>query len=202
MGKYGILGGTFNPMHFGHLILAEQAYSEFGLDKVLIIPSGNSYFKENTGVLPAGTRFEMCRIAIEDNEHFELSDIEVNRAGETYTYETLEQLSEILVGEELFFICGADVVSQMKLWKCPEKIFEKCSVIAAVRDNTDFNALSNEIKYYEDKFNAKIMIMNCGRMDISSTEIRKKIAYGLSVKYYLPDKLIEFIKSNNLYQHL
>ncbi len=200
MGRCGVLGGTFNPIHIGHLIIAEQAYSEFNLDRVLIMPSGNSYFKENLQIPEGEIRLEMCALAVADNPHFEVSDIEVKRGGRTYTYESLEELHALYPDDEFYFICGADIVEQIKLWKYPEKIFAASTILAAVRDNTDEEGLMREVRQYEAEYDAKIELMHTGRMDISSTELRRRISENLSVKYYLPDGLIEFISEKGLYR--
>ena len=117
--KIGILGGTFDPIHLGHLIIAEQARDQYGLDKVMLIPSGHSYFKDNRSrkVLPAQTRLQMTKIAAQDHPPFEVSDIEVNRPGNTYSFETLEALKALNPEAELYFIVGADTVCSMRTWK-------------------------------------------------------------------------------------
>ena len=199
MKRLGFLGGTFNPIHIGHLILAEQAYSEFDLDKVLIVPSGNPYFKENIKVLQAEKRLEMCRIAVSDNAHFEVSDIEVRREGDTYTFETLEELHKIYPDAELYFICGADIIKQIKLWKHPEKVFKLSSIIAAVRDDCDILDLTSQIEIYKRDYDARIEIMHTGRMDISSTDLRLKIRDSKTVRYFIPDNVIEYIRKNKIY---
>ena len=200
MGRCGILGGTFNPIHIGHLMIAEQAYSEFSLKRVLIMPSGNSYFKQDMDVPPGKVRLEMCKIAAGDNPHFEVSDIEVLREGKTYTYETLEELKFRYPKDEFYFICGADIVRQIKLWKNPEKIFQNCIVLAAVRDDTDEIKLCELIEDYKKSFSARIKIMHTPRMDISSTSIRNMIERNRSTKYYLPDALSDYIKKNHIYK--
>ena len=199
MGKCGILGGTFNPIHIGHLIIAEQAYSDFSLDRVLIMPSGNPYFKEKLSIPEGKIRLEMCRIAVEDNPHFEVSDIEVKREGRTYTYETLEELRALNPDDELFFICGADIIREIRLWKFPKRIFSACTILAAVRDNTDEEGLLEKIREYEAEYDAKIKVMHTGRMDISSTDLRRRVSENLSVKYYLPDGVIDYIRESQLY---
>ena len=117
--KIGILGGTFDPIHMGHLIIAEQARDQYSLDRVLLIPSGHSYFKDNREqkVLSGQMRLEMTRIAAEGYAPFRVSDIEVNRPGNTYSFETLEEIAQDNPGAELYFIVGADTVCSMRTWK-------------------------------------------------------------------------------------
>ena len=132
--RIGILGGTFDPIHLGHLIIAEQARDQYALDKVLLIPSGHSYFKDNRKrkVLPAQTRLEMTRIAAGDRACFEVSDIEVTRPGNTYSFETLEELGRQNPDADLFFIVGADTVCSMRTWREPGRIFDACTILAAI----------------------------------------------------------------------
>ena len=135
--RIGILGGTFDPIHLGHLIIAEQARDQYGLDRVLLIPSGHSYFKDNREqkVLSAQERLEMTRIAAEGYAPFTVSDIEVNRPGNTYSFETLEEIAAANPGAELFFIVGADTVCAMSTWREPARIFNVCTVLAAMRED-------------------------------------------------------------------
>ena len=130
--KIGIMGGTFNPIHNGHIALAQKAYEDLKLDKVLFMPSGTSYLKQN--VLSAKHRVEMVRRAILPYSYFELSLIEVNRAGNTYTYETLQQLKCENPNIEYYFIIGADSLFNIDGWKCPERLLKTCTILAAYRD--------------------------------------------------------------------
>ena len=123
--KTGILGGTFDPIHLGHLILAEEAYDAAGLDRVLLVPTGCSYFKEDQKVTDAKTRYEMTLLAAEGTEHLQVSDMETNRPGNSYTAVTLRKLREQYPEDELCCIVGADTLVMMSLWKDPETIFSR-----------------------------------------------------------------------------
>lgn len=197
--RIGILGGTFNPIHLGHLILAERAYDEFDLDKVLIIPTGISHFKLNDNVLGKDMRLEMTKLAIEDNDHFELSTIEVDRPGNSYTYETLELLKSSNPENEYFLIVGADSLFKMETWMKPEVIFADATILAAVRDNEGISELEEKAEFLKQKFGAKICILHSPLIDISSTEIRERVKAGKSVKYLVTPKVASYIYSNNLY---
>ncbi len=129
MQHIGILGGTFNPIHLGHLIIAEQAYSQFDLDKVLVMPSGISYFKDGQGVLPAKVRLEMTECAVKDNDHLEVSDVEVRRPGNTYTSDTLIELHKEYSDARLYFIIGADTLYDLDSWHEPATIFSNCVIL-------------------------------------------------------------------------
>ena len=133
MSKIGILGGTFNPIHNGHLLLAEQARCFYGLDQVLFIPSGCSYMKRQEEILPGEIRFQMVQLAIADNPYFCVSDMEIVREGNSYTCETITRLHAQYPEDELYYIVGADTLFQMEFWKNPEQIFTQCITAASVR---------------------------------------------------------------------
>ena len=132
--KIGILGGTFNPIHLGHLVLAQNALEWCNLDKVLIIPSGISYLKDPRIIASAFDRIKMVELSIKTNNKFELSTIETDRSGNSYTFETLNMLEEIYKGSELYYIIGADTLFSIEKWVRPEVIFEKTKIICARRD--------------------------------------------------------------------
>ena len=130
--KIGIMGGTFNPIHYGHLILAERARESFSLDYVIFIPSGLSYMKDD--VLDSNIRYQMTALAIKDNPNFKISAIETNRIGNSYTYETLEELSLLeKEGSTFYFIIGEDSLFNIEQWKFPERIFQLAEIIVAKR---------------------------------------------------------------------
>lgn len=199
--KIGILGGTFNPIHTGHLILAERAYDEFGLDKVLIIPTGISHFKLNENVLVKDIRLEMTALAIEDNEHFELSLIEVNRPGNSYTYETLEILKKENPGNEYYLIVGADSLFSMETWVKPDIIFRDAVILAAVRGNEGADEIQIKADELKEKFGADVRILNSPMIDISSTDIRSRANKGKSIKYLVSDRVADYIYENKLYEN-
>ena len=201
--KIGILGGTFDPIHLGHLIIAEQARDQYGLDRVLLIPSGHSYFKDNRSrkVQPAQTRLEMTRIAARDHAPFEVSDIEVNRPGNTYSFETLEQLRELYPSSELYFIVGADTVCSMRTWRAPERIFAACTILAAIReDQVDPEQLRKESEALARDYGARILPVEIPNIGISSTDIRERAAAGKSIHYLVPSALESYIIKNGIYK--
>ena len=201
--KIGILGGTFDPIHLGHLIIAEQARDQYGLDQILLIPSGHSYFKDNRAqkVLPALTRLEMTRKAVSDYPPFEVSDIEVLRSGNTYTYETLEELADLHPEAELYFIVGADTVCSMSTWREPARIFAACTVLAAMReDQVDPESFEQGIKDLENRFHARIRTISIPNIGISSTQIRERAGNGKSIHYLVPNALESYIIENGIYK--
>lgn len=195
--RIGILGGTFNPIHLGHLKLAKAAYEEFSLEKILFIPSGNSYFKNN--VLDKTIRLEMTKLAVKDYDYFEVSSIETDRPGDSYSFETLNLLKKEYPNSELFFIVGADSYMYMDKWKKPGRIFDNASVIVAVRDLTTINELKERSLLYKKAYNARTEFLSCPKIDISSTVIRKLVNEGKAIDQFVPANVKEFILKNKLY---
>lgn len=198
--KVGILGGTFNPIHIGHLILAEHAYDEHKLDEILFIPTGISHFKDPNIVLDKKKRITMTGGAIDDNPHFALSTIETDRPGNSYTYETLTELKRVNPDTEYYLIVGADSLFQIEQWKNPDIIFEKAIILAAVRKGQSLDELHTKAEELMNKFNADIRILTCPYIDISSTEIRTRIKNNQSVKYMITDDTLNYINKFNLYK--
>ncbi len=197
--KTGIMGGTFNPIHTGHLLLAENARDNFGLDEILFIPSGRSYMKREAEILDRRERYEMTLLATQDNPAFSVSDIEVRRSGNTYTCDTLARLKQQEPETDFYFIVGADSLFSMETWKEPERIFHDCTVLAAIRDDKDADRLKEQISYLTDKFGARIFQIAFREIDISSTDIRMRLANGQSIRYMVPDQVISYIEQHHLY---
>lgn len=198
--KVGIMGGTFDPIHYGHLMLAQNALDTFLLDEILFVPSGTPWLKESTKVLSKNKRVSMTGIAIEDNPDFALSTIEIDREGNSYSYETVEELKKEQPDTDFYFIMGADSLLEIERWKHPDRLMADCTLLVAVRDDCDKEGLKKQIAYLTDKYQADIRILPANRMDISSTRIRQMIQEGKSVRYMLPDQVIRFIQKNHLYQ--
>ena len=197
--KIGIMGGTFDPIHYGHLILAQTALEAFSLDEIMFVPSGTPWLKDSTKVLSKNKRVHMTGIAIEDNSDFALSTIEIEREGNSYSYETVEELKKQQPETEFYFILGADSLLEIEKWKHPDRLMAECILLVAVRDDCDEEGLQKHISYLKDKYNADVRILPAKRIDISSTDIRERIADGKSVRYMLPDSVIHFIAKNRLY---
>ena len=197
--RIGILGGTFNPIHIGHLILAERALEEYELDEILFIPTGKPYFKSEKEVLDKKVRISMTGNAIEDNPDFALSTIETDREGNTYTYETLQQLKRDNPNNKYYLILGADTLFQIEQWKKPDVIMSLAGILAAVRDDKNMADLEVKADELKAKFNADINILRMPHIGISSTDIRERIRLGKSVKYMLPEKTLDYIMRNDLY---
>ena len=201
--RIGILGGTFEPIHLVHLIIAEQARDQYKLDRVLLIPSGHSYFKDNRSrkVQPAQVRLEMTKIAAGNYKPFEVSDIEVNRPGNTYSFETLEELKDQNPESELFFIVGADTICSMRTWREPKRIFDVCTVLAAMReDQVDPEEFKKQTQALERDFGARLFPVSIPNIGISSTQIRERAASGKTIHYLVPDALESYIIETGIYK--
>ncbi|WP_136479226.1 nicotinate-nucleotide adenylyltransferase [Acetivibrio thermocellus] len=198
--RIGILGGTFDPIHNGHLIMAEIIRGAFELDKVLFIPSGNPPHKKNQTVTDAEHRYNMVCEALKGNPYFEKSRIEVDREGYTYTIDTLAILNEQYKGiADLYYIIGADVLYDLLTWKDCEKVFGICKFIAALRPGTGKEGFRERIKYLEDRFSASILEAEIPLIEISSTMIRNRVKEGKSIKYLVPETVENYIKKEGLY---
>jgi len=198
--KVGIIGGTFNPIHIGHLILAESAYDEYKLDEILFIPTGISHFKDPSIVLDKKKRISMTGGAIDDNPHFALSTIETDRPGNSYTYETLEELKRVNPDNEYYLIIGADSLFQMEEWKEPQSIMNNAVILVAVRKGQSLEDLQAKADELIKKYNADIRVLKCHYIDISSTEIRQRIKEGKSIRYMVTLNTREYIEKNGLYK--
>ena len=197
--KIGIMGGTFNPIHIGHLLMAQYAKEFAGLDAVLFIPAGHPYMKAGSKILDGQTRLQMVRLAIGADDAFFASDIEIKRSGNTYTYETLQELSQIFPQADLYFIVGADNLFGLEYWVYPEKILKNCTLIAAARSGSGKEALESKRKELVEHFGGEILLMDFPAFDVSSTMIRERIKNGKNVRYMTPDKVIDYIETNGLY---
>ena len=200
MRKIGIIGGTFDPVHIGHLMLAEQAASYFDLSKVIFVPTGLPPHKDRTRITPATHRIEMVRLAIGGNDKYEISGIECDGAGVSYTYITLGTLHEIYGRDaELYYIVGSDVLQYISKFRNSEQVFESCILLATTRPGPDHKTAESLAGDLIATYGARIMLFDFPEIGISSSLLRSKIAAGESVRYMSPDSVIDYIKRNGLY---
>lgn len=197
--KVGILGGTFDPVHIAHLILAENAWQQFDLDTVLIMPCGEPPHKANRRISSSEHRIRMLQLAIDDNKHFKVSTVETEREGTTYTAETLTALCEHNPDCEYYFIIGADSFFQIETWYHPEIIMSHASLLVAVRDVYQKAELEEQTEHLRSKYHARIHLLHTPDMSISSSAIRERISNGESIKYMLPKDVEKYIYQNRLY---
>lgn len=198
--RIGISGGTFDPIHYGHLILAEEVREIMKLEKVIFIPSGNPPHKTRIKVTSALHRLKMVELATASNPNFEVSSIELEREGYSYTIDTLTQLKQIYGPDTtLYFMTGADVIPELVTWRNFGNIFPLCEFVAALRPGFNRESLLKEIEYYKENYNAIIHVVDAPLIGISSTLIRERVREGKSIKYHVPESVEEYIKQNRLY---
>lgn len=197
MKKYGIIGGTFDPIHNAHLYIAYEARKRLGLDKVIFVPNGSPPHKKEKPITGASLRYEMVLKAIEGFKEFEVSDYEIEKSGLSYTYKTLKHFKKDDV--ILYFITGADCLIDLENWKNVSEIFEFCKLVVFTRPGFREEDLKNEKDRLERKYNGEIIFLNVLDLEISSTEIRKRIKEGNRVDFFLPNKVLDVINRENLY---
>ncbi len=196
--KIGIIGGTFDPIHIGHLIIAESALSELELDKVIFMPSGNPPHKSIKRITDFRTRSDMVKLSIDNNENFVYSNFEIQRDGYIYTSDTLRLLKEQQPDWDLHFIIGADSLFYLEQWHEPEKIFQRCRIVVADRDNSD-EKIKSVVEHLNMKYNTNIYYINSPLVNISSSLIRERVYNRKSIKYLVTPDVENYITSNKLY---
>ena len=197
--KIGIFGGSFDPVHNGHLAIAEAAYREFHLDEVWFIPAGHSPNKDERRMTSPEDRAQMAALAIEPYPYFKLSRIEIDASGTSYTYLTLTRLKEQHPDTIFYFIMGADSLDYFETWRHPEIICEKAVVLVAVREQWDRKTVEEKIEQIKTLFQAQIYPLSCPRFDAASRDIRKAISEGHDVEALIPEKVAEYIRKHEIY---
>lgn len=197
--KIGILGGSFNPIHNGHLILAESIRSHLGLDRVIFIPLGVAPHKKNDDILNSKDRMNIVELAISTNDYFEMSDMEINREGTTYTIDTMRELKEDYPEDDLYFMIGGDSLFQLEGWKDFKELISLCgfSVVGRCKKGKEaFNYKVNEIR---EKYPIKLEVVDSPIVEISSTDIRDNLKNGISIKYLVPELVEDYLIEHSLY---
>lgn len=195
---WGILGGTFDPVHLAHIRLAEHAFRELELEKVIFIPAYIPPHKTDKAITDKRHRLEMTRLAVEDYKEFEVSDMELKLSGTSYTARTLTLLAE--QHDRIVFILGADSFMALDSWYRPEIIFARAEIACACRDGIDIGTLKDRAVFYKEKYGAVTHFLHMDDTDISSTEIRRFIADGQDISGYVPAAVYEYIRENGLYK--
>ncbi|MFR6152031.1 MAG: nicotinate-nucleotide adenylyltransferase [Peptoniphilus sp.] len=199
MKKYGIFGGSFNPIHYGHLMICEYIKEEMGLDKVIFIPTGNPPHKELE--LSAKDRYEMVRLAISPNPDFEISDIETTRVKKSYTVDTIRELKKIYKEEKLYFLIGLDSLFQLKTWMKIGDLSQEIEFVVALRPGyLDKEEVNKEIDFLRENFGTKINLIKTPLYEISSTDLRDRIREGKSLRYLIPKKVLDYIEESGFYK--
>ena len=198
--KIGIMGGTFNPIHIGHLIIAENAYEEYQLDKIWFMPSKRPPHKENKEIVSENDRLKMIEMAIENNSHFSLSTIELERDGTTYTIDTIKYLIDNFPENEYYFIIGADSLFQLTSWNQAEELFKLVPFLVATRDEASYKEMQSYAKILADNYGTRISFLTTPNIEISSSMIRKKVQQNKSISYFVPDCVQKYILFHKLYE--
>ena len=200
--RIGIMGGTFDPIHYGHLVTAETARSEFALEKVIFVPSGKPPHKSEAMVTRKEQRYLMTVLATAANPYFEVSRVEIERPGQSYAIDTVREFkSKMDEDSELYFITGADAIFEIVTWKDVDGLFDRCTFIAATRPGFNLDALREKLlKRLPIEYLKKIIPLEVPAMAISSTDIRQRIRNNRTVKYLLPEEVENFIYKNKLYR--
>ncbi len=202
MSKIGIMGGTFDPVHNGHLRLAQQAYNEYRLDAVWFMPSGQPPHKKDHKVTDADIRCQMVKLAIAEYPYFRYSDFEVRRSGNTYTAQTLELLKQEYPREEFYFIIGADSLYEIENWYHPEEVMKDAVLLVAGRNyRKACRSMEEQIAFLKERYHANISLLHCDIVDIASARIRDLAAQGEPIAPYIPETVAQYIKKHHLYEN-
>ncbi|MCY4404225.1 MAG: nicotinate-nucleotide adenylyltransferase [Candidatus Poribacteria bacterium] len=192
--KIAIMGGTFNPIHYAHLVSAEQVREGLGYDKILFVPAARPPHKIQPDIVSAEHRYQMVKLATADNPYFEVSRIELDRAGPSYTIQTIKTLRK-LYGEstELAWIIGADSLIEYNIWKDFDEVLKQCTMIATTRPNYDLELVPSEIR-------DRVITYRITGFDMSATEIRNRIRNNTSIRYLVPQAVAAYIDQQQLYR--
>lgn len=199
MKSLAIMGGTFDPIHYGHLVVAEQVRHSFACDKVLFIPAAIPPHKTQNAITAVADRLTMTKMAVASNPWFEVSPLEIERPGPSYTIDTVREIKKIYQPENLYFITGADAVLEILSWKDVNNLLSLCKFIAATRPGYDLNNLEQRLKSLPEKYFKNIIPFYVPSLAISSTDIRNRVGSGKPIKYLLPESVEGYIYEHLLY---
>lgn len=202
MEKIGIMGGSFNPVHTGHLLLAQFAWYTFGLSRVIFIPVGEHAFKGSSGLASGEDRLAMLRLATAKDPHFEVSDMEIHREGVTYTIDTLRCLQKEIPNGDFYFITGADIVFELERWREAEALMAEAAFITAFRPGYSDRRMLKAMDELKNKYHARFLKLETPRVEISSTGIRGNIRRGMPVRYLVPESVADYLETHQLYKEV
>ena len=197
--KIGVLGGTFDPIHQGHLVIAEEAITRLNLAEVLFMPAGQPWLKMDYPISSAEHRVQMVRLAIANKPGFRLSTMEIERDGPTYTVDTIAQLqAQLGAGTELFFVLGWDNLNELPQWREPARLVKLCHLVAVPRPGYPLPDLDS-LEVAIPGLTSSTIILNTPEIDISASEIRQMVAQGLSISHLVPEPVDRYIREHRLY---
>ena len=195
----GVLGGTFDPIQLAHLAVAEKARARLDLADIIFVPAGQPWLKANSPISTAEHRIQMVRLAIADKPYFKLSTVEIDRAGPSYSVDTVTELQgQLGAEEELFFILGWDSLAEIPLWREPSRLIKMCRLVAVPRPGysaPDLKKLEADIP----GLSQRVILMDKPEIDIGATDIRNRVARGLSISHLVPEPVERYIKQHRLY---
>ena len=194
--RLGVMGGTFDPIHHGHLVTAEEALVQLELERVVFVPTGQPWMKDDRHVSPAEDRYLMTVIATASNPRFAVSRLEVDREGPTYTVDTLKALADEYPDSELFFVTGADAMLEILQWKDPEEVLSLAHFIAATRPGYDLGHFEAETAARRPR----VTVMHVPALAISSTDIRRRVREGRPIRYLVPEGVKSYVEKAGLYR--
>ncbi len=194
--RVGVMGGTFDPIHYGHLVTAEEAEMQFGLDEVVFVPTGRPWMKADREVSPPEDRYLMTVVATASNPRFSVSRIDIDREGPTYAVDTLRQLADETPDAELYFITGADAMLEIFEWKDPEDVLSLAHFIAATRPGYDLARFEAAAPTHHPR----VSTMDIPALAISSSDIRARVREGRAIRYLLPEGVKSYIEKQALYR--
>ena len=197
--KIGVFGGTFDPVHVGHLIAAEEARVSLSLDEVVFVPAGRPWFKEGRPLTGAGHRLAMVELAVAGNAHFRVWDVEVRRPGPSYTVDTLEELRGGLGEEaELYLIVGADVLPELSRWQRPDRVVEMATIVGMRRPGAGEIDL-DQLDGVSPEARSRTLLLDGPRIEVSGADLRRRVADGEPIRYMVPAAVERYIREHRLY---
>ena len=198
--KIGVLGGTFDPIHIGHLRVAEEVSASLNLSEIIFMPAGQPWLKGNNAISPAEHRLVMVRLALADKTNFRLSTMEIDRPGPTYTVDTMAELrGELGEGDELFFILGWDNLTQLPRWHEPSRLIKICRLVAVPRVDYPTPDLAS-LEAALPGLSQRVILLEEPRIDINASDIRQMVEQGLSIHHLVPEAVERYIKEHRLYK--
>lgn len=197
----GILGGTFDPVHYGHLLAGEWAREVYHLDQLIFIPAARPPHKDLSGVLDSKHRYRMVELAVSDNPDFSVSPLELERTGFSYTVDTVAYYLQEYPGTDIYFIIGMDALQLIHTWKNIERLAELCRFIVVTRPGYELNREDPALQTLSEELWERLTLLSIPGLEISSSDIRQRVMNGCSIRYLLPPMVEQYIKDHHLYKN-